>query len=219
MKFENNSALGDTHNGKAVRLGLFNGQKCIVKPRSANVEIAYKVFLSKMEDEGFLYLPGQIHILCHNEGEHCVAPVEHKEAKDIAELHLFYKRCGALLFLSYLFSSTDLHRENIVAEGAFPVVVDYETLLSGDDCTDIEEDVFLSNSVWASYLLPRWIKNKNVEYDNSGLTGFVKHEDRDTERKINSNIAYYRGNPSFAWEYKHDIIEGFNYSYRFFMNR
>ena len=219
MKFENNSALGDTHNGKAVRLGLLNGQKCIVKPRSANVEIAYKVFLSKMEDEGFLYLPGQIHILCHNESEHCVTPVEHKEAKDIAELHLFYKRCGALLFLSYLFSSTDLHRENIVAEGAFPVVVDYETLLSGDDCADIEEDVFLSNSVWASYLLPRWIKNKNVEYDNSGLTGFVKHEDRDTERIINSNIAYYRGNPSFAWEYKHDIIEGFNYSYRFFMNR
>ena len=219
MRYKNSNALGDTHNGKAVRFGLYKGQKCILKPRPADIEIAYDAFLSKMEEEGFLYLPGRIHVLNHNKGEHCVIPTEHKEAKEISEIHLFFKRCGTLLFLSYLFSSTDLHRENIIAEGAFPTVVDYETLLSGGDSVEIEENVYLSNSVWASYLLPRWKKNKTEEYDNSGFTGFIKCKDKETEEIINSNILYYHGDPVFAWDYKHDVFEGFTYSYRFFMER
>ena len=208
--------LGDKHNGNYVSLSFYNGRECIRKPRAGDIEYAFSAFLQKLEEEGFLYLPGCVEILRDNGQEHYVAIVEHKEIEKLSDLHLYYKRCGVMLFLSYLFSSTDLHRENIIACGALPTIVDYETLFSGDDRREWISDypVLLSDSVWNSYLLPRWKRFNNLDIDVSGLTGHLKEESFEQ----NPNIPYLNGEPMYAWDFEEDIIEGFCYSYDFFIN-
>ena len=173
-----NDKIGDIHNGDYVSWSLYNGQKCIRKPRPADIERAFKAFLLKLEEEGFLFVPGCVDILHDNGNEHYAAITEHKEMKEESEVHLYFLRCGVLLFLAYLFSSSDLHRENIIANGSDPIIVDFETLLTGDDSRDFdfEYPVMLSDSVWSSYLLPRWVRFKTYDIDASGFTGHINKD-------------------------------------------
>lgn len=211
--------LGDKHNGKFVTTALVNEKYCIKKPRPADIEQAYNAFLLNLEEEGFLYIPGKVEVIKATNHYHYVAITEHKELSAPIEISLYYKRVGALLFLSYIFSSVDLHRENLIAQGDSPTIIDYETLLTGDDSRipDTNPVLLLSNSVWASYLLPRWKQHNNTEMDTSGLNGHILNNKGICEFEDNPNLPYYRGAPVFAYDYENDILEGFNYSYNFFM--
>ena len=209
--------IGDIHNGDYVSWSLYNGQKCIRKPRPADIERAFKAFLLKLEEEGFLFVPGCVEILFDDGNEHYVAVTEHKEMEKLSEVLLYFRRCGALLFFAYLFSSTDLHRENIIANGSIPVIIDFETLFTGDDrrTFDNESPVMLSDSVWNSYLLPRWVRLKSQDIDASGFTGHVNID----SFELNPNIPYFNGKPLYAWNHVEDVLEGFCYAYNFFIER
>ena len=202
------TVLGDRHNHKATLLVEDNGRKWIHKPRSAATEIAFKAFLSELEEEGLLFIPGTVNIISSSEKEHDVEIVDQVAAGNEAEVHLFYKRFGSLLFFSYLFSSNDLHFENIIAHSEYPVIVDYETLLTGD--TGRQDDFSrysLSNTVIKSHLLPNWNRYNNQDVDLGGLTGNGK------------NRLLFGGKPTSPYHYKMDIIEGFESAYNFCQKR
>ena len=217
----NDDHLGDTHNGKYVTTAMYNGIPCIKKPRSSDIECAYKAFLLKLEEEGFHHIPGMVEIIKDTGCEHYVAITEHSEVSFISEVHEYYKSCGVLLFLAYLFSSSDLHRDNIIAHGTKPTIIDYETLLSGDDCRSDEDEfpTMLSDSVWNSYLLPRWMKTGKREIDTSGLTGLKLNKDNICSFSSNPNLLFMKNQPRYAWNHIKEIQKGFQYAYTFFMNR
>lgn len=58
--------------------------------------------------------------------------ITHCSCETYEEARLFYQRAGSLLCLFYLLGGTDLHYENLIANGPFPVVIDLESLFHPD---------------------------------------------------------------------------------------
>ena len=53
--------------------------------------------------------------------------IENKSCKTREEIKRYYYRMGIHLFLAYSLGATDLHGENIIAHGEYPVIIDMET--------------------------------------------------------------------------------------------
>ena len=90
----------------------------------------------------------------------------------------FYERAGALLCVLHALRGTDCHRDNLVACGEFPVLVDAETVMQpeaavGDGSAVPREDADFVDSVVRTGLLPRWYVNpdKRLVLDISALGG------------------------------------------------
>ncbi|WP_161492408.1 type 2 lanthipeptide synthetase LanM [Brucella pituitosa] len=56
--------------------------------------------------------------------------IDHTACDSQQQLRQYYRRYGSLVGLTHIFASTDLHKDNLVANGAYPVIVDCETLFS-----------------------------------------------------------------------------------------
>ena len=211
--------LGDYHDGVATELIELDNDIVIHKPRPATIEKAFNAFLLTLEEKGFFYIPGYVKIISDNDNSQYVKCVKHTPAYSEHDIHMYHRRCGVILFLAYLFSSTDLHRNNIIANGEYPVIVDYETLLTGDTDRDTEISqkfaTKYSDSVFASYLLPRWVRAGNHDIDNSGFSGHRITKEGDVGFFENKNVLFYSGKAIETWKYVDDIIEGFSYAYDF----
>lgn len=122
--------IGDTHNfGKTVTILEFaNNKKLVYKPRNLKINEAYNNLID------FLNKTGKIHVLkklkslsFEDHGyeeflDHCLCETEY-------ELQNFYIRFGEILALSYILNATDLHMENLIAYGEYPVIIDLETFI------------------------------------------------------------------------------------------
>ena len=53
--------------------------------------------------------------------------IENIPCKNESEVEHYYFRMGIHLFLGYALGATDLHGENIIAHGEYPVIIDMET--------------------------------------------------------------------------------------------
>ena len=196
--------LGDTHDGKAVYMHEYDGRQIIHKPRSADVELAFRAFLLHLEEKGFLYIPGYVNIAVSDHASHEVEIVEQTPARNSSQAEMYYRRCGALLFLAYIFSSSDLHAENIVACEDRPVIVDYETLLQGSlQRKTAFYQRSLASTVLSTHLLPNWTREAGRDIDQGGFTGKAK------------NVLYLNNQPTFLYEYEKEFTEGFHYAYSF----
>ena len=56
--------------------------------------------------------------------------MEYKSCKTEEQLKRYYIRLGEQLFLAYLLGTKDLHYENIVASGEYPMLIDLENLVN-----------------------------------------------------------------------------------------
>lgn len=95
--------------------------------------------------------------------------LERQECVDCKEAAQYFQRMGIHLFLCYLLHACDMHFENIIALGAFPMLIDVETILG--ICAQIEvcsvEDkikAILGESVLKTGILPVpiWKNDKKV---------------------------------------------------------
>ncbi|PWL17510.1 hypothetical protein DKP76_12135 [Falsochrobactrum shanghaiense] len=148
--------IGDPHRGmqQTARVEYINQEGCsrvlYYKPRDMTI------------DEGFYNLIGwwNRHFLIDhavprvlNRGDYGWAEaVLQSECETPEQVRAFYRRYGSLIALAHLCSATDLHMENIVAHGEYPVIVDLETVFS---CTlETEKHIPANNHLYASLLLP-----------------------------------------------------------------
>lgn len=195
-------ALGDRHNGTSTCLVHEDGKVYVFKPRSAQTERAWSRFLERLSAAGLDSLPKCVEILTESENGHTEAVVvQHKT--DAAGLHRYAKRCGVLLFLTYVLGSTDLHAENLIADGEYPVLVDLETLLYGIPMRNQLEQT-LAVTVMHSFLLPHFVNGQEL----GGLTG---------SGEKTKNLPLCGRTPVKLWRYADEIIEGFEAAYRFGM--
>ena len=122
------SGLSDTHHGgrTVAKIFLDNQKILIYKPR--NLE----------KDQCFLELYGQF---CHRAGltfqsvrilagkdYSWESYVEQRPCESAEEVKRYFQRMGILLFLCWLMDMSDMHGENIIAAGEYPIPVDLETL-------------------------------------------------------------------------------------------
>ena len=122
---------GDSHcGGLTVAIVRGEGWRVVYKPRSLAIDNALRGFVAELAgDHGSavnIRVPEAL-----DRGEYgWVEFVVHRFAEGNEELLSFYRGIGHLLALMRLLSGSDLHAENVIAQGGSPVAVDCETLFT-----------------------------------------------------------------------------------------
>lgn len=173
---------GDTHShGKTVFILHCNDNVNVVyKPHSLYNDVLYSQvqhwFNMQSEQKRKLVHPKVITRDDYGWQEY----VSFKECDSDADIDKYMYRLGSILFVSYLLGCTDLHVENIIAHGEYPVVIDTETMFFNaysfqgmlmEKANGWEK--MLSSSVFSSLLLPfDLVAKKKLDYvDISGILG------------------------------------------------
>lgn len=140
------SWLSDEHNpGRTVaRLIFDNGIVVYYKPRSLRPELEYqKLYQWSCEKCNLKYYDRGI----LDYGTHgWEREVKNEVCKKESEIWRYYKRLGIHLCLAYLFGISDIHFENIVACGEYPVLIDMETF-PGYKEYDVVQDSVLGTGI------------------------------------------------------------------------
>ncbi|MBU5334611.1 type 2 lanthipeptide synthetase LanM family protein [Anaerocolumna aminovalerica] len=166
----------DSHNhGKSVaRIIYDNGQEIIYKPHSISTEYEYQKFLQWIGKQSGIGMKSYAMIDKGNYGWEEL--VIHTPCKSENELKDYYKRIGVVLCVNYMLNVYDIHHENIIAYGPYPIVIDAETILKNNepyDSSKIKEYSLnkIRETVVAQGLLPQHIRKGGAEsLDLSGLS-------------------------------------------------
>ena len=159
------STEGDCHNHsqKVVKVILNTHEQLILKPRSSKAESVFYKFLNLISiqtgSKQFIY-----NFISYEDHSWC-SFVEYISCTDIEEVKQYYIRIGEQLFLSYLLGIKDLHLENLISFGEYPVFVDlecFDTVNKSKKINEINGYILnnLSNSVLATGILPTYYWNK-----------------------------------------------------------
>ncbi|HEX3155343.1 MAG TPA: type 2 lanthipeptide synthetase LanM family protein [Candidatus Angelobacter sp.] len=122
---------GDSHRGgSTVAIARGEGWRVVYKPRSLAIDNALHGFVARLADDHGSALSIRIPevVDCGDYG--WAEFVAHRFAAGNEELLSFYLGIGHLLALMRLLSGSDLHAENVIAQGGSPVVVDCETVFT-----------------------------------------------------------------------------------------
>lgn len=221
---------GDLHNGKAVSIVHFEKQKIVYKPRKIEGEIIVEEFINYIS----VYLPRKLKFKFPkylSRGKYTWQEfINQKECINMDEVHNYYYRVGVYLGIFYLFSTLDLHYENMISYGEHPMFIDLETLVRAENSLDnLNQDSKAdSQSVLISSLLPVKSTGNFFDVNMSALfTGIQKSKNiystilmKDEEDdwiyvkepavvKGQHNILLYKGNEIEPHIVENDLINGF----------
>ncbi|MCO1578039.1 type 2 lanthipeptide synthetase LanM family protein [Crossiella sp. SN42] len=167
---------GDPHRGgrSCTLLHFADQRKLIYKPRDPGAHL----LLGKLLAWTGRHLPGlglRAVPTVARDGYGWSAYLAGAPVADAAEAAEFYRKQGALLALLHAVQATDIHCENLIAEGDTPVLVDLETLfhpdLTGAPSTGDPAADALAASVHRTALLPLIVIGEQGALDMSGLGG------------------------------------------------
>ena len=220
---------GDTHNhGKSVACVCLNETlELIYKPRSLENELHFQKLLKKISSECALWNEKMgIKIISHPdygwEEKICF-----QECTSEGEVKRFYQRAGILICLTYFLGTGDLHCENMIARGEYPVLIDLETLIPLQSQNITRNEVF--DSVLKSGILPTYLPGSakagnevgalsggggrksrlQIPVIRDAYTSKMRIEYRHGIMNPTQNKIKYKGRSVEASEYKNDLISGF----------
>ncbi|GAA5629236.1 hypothetical protein Brsp05_04535 [Brucella sp. NBRC 12953] len=126
--------VGDPHRGlqQTARISYRNADNsCRViyyKPRDLTIDAGFADFIAWWN--GITDIDHRVPHVVLKQGYGWAEAIDHTACDSQQQLRQYYRRYGALVGLTHIFASTDLHKDNLVANGAYPVIVDCETLFS-----------------------------------------------------------------------------------------
>lgn len=155
------AALGDPHrHGRSVTaLSLQGGGRVVYKPRDCRGEWEWHHAFRQVRDKSLRPIAPKVIL---REGWGWVEFVSVRSCRNIRSVRNFYRRAGAVVCMAHLLRAADLHRGNLIAAGAHPVVVDLETLWSPQ--TDRTEDEPLA----LTSLLPSAVADGSIHWSAFG---------------------------------------------------
>ena len=240
---EISSSESDLHNGgRSVRIVRFtSGEAIVYKPKNLVIDVKWNNFIERIN---ILGAPFPLKILpTLPRGQYgWTLFVKNNECKNFDEIQDFYSQSGALLALLHLWAASDMHDENIIADGAFPIPIDLEMLLQPTILEDqLRDPAFLAevaarekiyNSVFQVGLLPAYSKLESGEIvAQGGLTPQTNDHDEfiwvdlNTEemrlvRKIQpirspQNLPKLNGKVIPINDYVNNFLDGFNKTLKF----
>ncbi|MCJ1978494.1 type 2 lanthipeptide synthetase LanM [Pseudolactococcus carnosus] len=119
---------GDRHNGKFVIEVITSCGDFFYKPRSADIESAFQIVLQKISNS-----PNILNMECvefqNHEKYSWFKKVQYKPIAKLDEKN-YYLRLGQLLAITYILNGGDIHYENIISHGEYPIIIDNEALLT-----------------------------------------------------------------------------------------
>lgn len=230
--------FSDSHNeGKqTLRIKIDNAIEILYKPHSMDNEKMFYDLLSwfsvKTGITQFSYP-----FISKNTHSWSVC-VEYSTCETEQQLKKYYRRLGVQLFLAYFLGTKDLHCENIISSGEYPVLIDLEVLVSisaAQDRRAVTEEINyqLSKSVLYTGLLPfyywnRYGKGINCSAINGSgeqqypfkvpvimneRTSDMKIEYRYPMSKKENNMATWNGKFYEPYLYIDELMKGFTQAY------
>ena len=164
------AGLSDPHRGGrcVVRVKFSCSTRLIYKPRSLAPEARFSSLLETLnvDDPPYDFRSAR----CWNRGTYgWMEDVVPEPCVTLTQLRAFYWRAGVLLALIYLARGVDMHRENLIAAGEHPVLIDLETLWHPQEHVGVAKNP-LANSVLRTGFLPLEDPSVGVTYEQSGLS-------------------------------------------------
>lgn len=235
--------LSDPHRkGKTVaKIDLDNGYNIIYKPHSLQKEMLMnEIYQMFMENSSFQFENLEV---IDRETYGWEKYIETKECDTEDGVRLYFERMGFLLFICYLFGATDIHCENIIASGEFPILIDLETIpgvvWQEASCTvEAYVDKKISNSVMRTGILPTMVWGKNGEgvivsalgnstkmktpfklpYVINEFSSDIQVAYMQKDISIKESLPVFQGNIIGAAPYSDQICYGFEEAYRLYMH-
>jgi lantibiotic modifying enzyme len=188
--------LSDSHNrGRTVTLIEFNGGcRVIYKPRSGKSESAWFSLLRWMNQNGFQPKLRSTRLLLRKE-YYWMEYVEVASCKNQTALRRFYERMGALIAVAYLMKAVDCHRENVIAAGEDPVLVDIDAIWHVSPLTKTQS---LADLLYRTGFFP-----------NSRPASLQSRSSVLGKSTTGKHLARIAGKPASAAPYTTEIIAGF----------
>lgn len=195
-------SVGDTHEkGKEVIIVKSENGTVVYKPKNLDICKAFSDFIQYLNStlNGLdLKTPNGV----YKDTFAFLEFIEYKNCYSENEIERFYERFGYILALGYFFSITDLHLENIIAAGEYPIIVDGETMMQNSIKYYKTENVlthfysqYYMDTVLSTALLPNTAKLDN-SLDLSGLAG----DEQTSQKKYLSAVSI--GTSDFHFEEK-----------------
>ncbi len=238
------SGLSDSHRGgqSVAKLYLDNQEVLVYKPRNLKKEQCFlELYRFFCEETG---LPMKGLPILYRDTYSWEACVEQKPCENEAEVKRFFERTGVLLFLCYLMNVSDMHGENIIASGEYPVPIDLEVLpgyCDDEACSDAKQLIRreLRYSVIGTGILPVIAWGDDGEgiilnaIHNGGVikapfqVPVISHPEstdicityRKGERELSGSLPVFRGKAAKPASYREEIGKGFQKAYRLFLEK
>lgn len=120
--------LSDAHTGgkTAVRIQLTDGRKFVYKPRSLHKDRIYQGIVRWFYER--LGLGSKERKIYEMEKCGLDTCVDCAPCLEESEIKRFFFRLGIQLFICYLTDTSDIHGENLIANGEFPELIDLEAM-------------------------------------------------------------------------------------------
>jgi len=188
--------LSDPHNGgRSVTLVEFEGGRVIYKPRSGTSESAWFELLAWMNRHGFHPELRTARVLRRK--DYCwMEYVEATACRNRAAVRRFYTRLGGLIAVAYLLKAVDCHRENVIAAGEYPVLVDIDALWHVSPLTKTQS---LATVLYRTGFFPS--SRRRSLQSRSSVLGWAT---------TGKHLARIAGQPMPASDYAKEIICGFS---------
>ena len=210
--------VGDTHDhGRTVVIISFESDKKIVyKPRKLTIHETFaKICLECEKNPDFLdlFIPKILNLGNFSFEEF----VQVKECQTDIEVERYYTRFGQIIALVWFLRGGDMHFENIFSHGEYPVIIDYETVISNsvemcwnNDSADTEVSLMLRASVIGTGLLPAkmplTVQGNSIDFGALNGREQVVKTDIPTPVDIETDHAHY--------EYRSMVFETDKYALR-----
>jgi lantibiotic modifying enzyme len=155
------TGLSDPHNGgRTVALLRFEMGTIVYKPRSGEGEHEWLALLRWMNKKGLRPKLRTPKILCR--GNYCwMEHIASMNCRSNIEWKRYFQRVGALICATHLVRAIDCHRDNIIAAGENPVLVDAESLWHVEKVGDNEMS---PESLLRTGWLPTPAKKSDTKY-------------------------------------------------------
>jgi lantibiotic modifying enzyme len=192
--------LSDPHNGgRTVMLLEFATGSVIYKPRPGNGEWEWFSFLEGMNGRSFYPKLRAAHVLRRK--DYCwMERVEPSACNDTPAARRFYRRMGGIIGAAYLLRAADCHRDNIIAAGEHPVLVDAEALCHTSSEPKAQTSVDL---LYRTGFLPG--SNRRSLQSRSSVLG---------NATAGQHIPLIRARALKAANYEREIVDGFCRAWR-----
>lgn len=200
------AGLSDPHRGGrcVVRIGFRSSTSLIYKPRSVAPEVHFARLLQRLNAEGIPHTFKGVR--CWDREEYgWMEEVVPRSCSDQADLHAFYWRAGALLALVYLLRGVDIHRENLIADGDQPMLIDLETLWHPQEHIGVEDHP-VAHTVLRTGFLPLSNPHSGVNYEQGAFGHRSAHS-----WKATGHLPTLAEKTYPATEFLPDILAGFRW--------
>ena len=220
--------LSDPHgHGQSVAKLVFDdGSALAYKPRCMDKEQLFLRLLGWLQERADVptqHLPGIVTSATHGWMQ-WIAPCDCQSETEVAA---FFTRLGALMGLLRMLHGVDIHDENLIAAGAYPVLVDLECLFTPLHHSPAMADAHAESPVFDSGLLPHMVAvapgrirqlgggGPPSEVDHYETYGF-RHLNTDWMRRamvsvsaVNPNLPVWRGERQDISHYARECTDGY----------